>query len=336
MKVWKYSSTVGGLEKHLKLLQSEPLPKPKTDQHLIQVIAASLNPVDYKPVEAPIVGRFTVNTPATPGIDFSGRIVKPAPGSHFKPGQLVLGTVYDQATAGGALAEYISADANKIVAIPSALSALQAAGIPIAASTAYGSLEPYIKQCSRVFINGGSGGVGTFAIQIAKALGAHVTISCSARNIDLCRSLGADEVLDYTARPLLHQLREAAAANGAFDHVVDNAFSDPALYFHAHSYTTPSAKFVEVGWGPSAACLRFILAAKLLPGFLGGGRRKMVVLMADTSCERLEKIGSLVSDGKVKVVVDSVFSMGEAPEAFQRLKSSRAVGKVIVDVAGEK
>lgn len=330
MRVWKYASADGGIEKHLQIHQTEPLPKPSTKEHLVQVLAVGLNPVDYKPAEA-FVGRFMIKKPATPGFDIAGRIVSPAQGSKLHSGDLVFGTASTNPLAGGALAEYIAAPAERVSAIPDGVSPLLAAGAPVAAITAHDSIVPYIKKGSRVFINGGSGGVGTYSIQIAKAVGAHVTVSCSGRNADLCRSLGADEVFDYTSRPLLDQLR----ASKSFDHVVDNVFNDPALYFQAHTYTTPSAKFAEVASGPSLAFLRFALQATLLPSFLGGGHRKFVLVVSDITQESLEKMANWFVDGKVKTVLDQVFSMDQVLEAYKRQKTGRAVGKVIVDMAGE-
>jgi len=248
MRVWQYASADGGLEKHLELLSSKPLPKPSSDQHLVQVLAVGLNPVDFKPAEALLVGRLAIKKPATPGFDFAGRIITPANGSTFEPGQLVFGAASTNPLAGGALAEYIAAPAKTVCPLHPNISPLSAAGIPVAAITAYGSLIPHIRAGSRVFINGGSGGVGTYGIQIAKIADAHVTVSCSAKNAKLCRSLGADDVLDYMARPLLGQLQDAAAAAGRpFDHVVDNVFSDSALYFQAHTYTVKHTH----GYNPS-------------------------------------------------------------------------------------
>jgi NADPH:quinone reductase-like Zn-dependent oxidoreductase len=336
MRIWKYDSTDGGLEEHLKLYSSEPLPKPSPSQHLIKVVAVALNPVDYKAPEAPLIGRFAVKKPATPCFDVAGHIVTPADGSPLEPGQLVFGTSNSNPLGGGALAEYVAAPANAIFRVPSGISPLTAAGIPVAATTAFASLIPYISKGSRVFINGGSGGVGTYAVQIAKAAEAHVTVSCSARNVELCRSLGADDVLDYNARPLLDQLRDMAAAGHAFDLVVDNVFSDPALYFQAHTYTTPNAKFVEVASAPSLAFLQFALGAFLWPAFLGGGRRKLVFAAADIRPETLERIGEWIAGGVVKPVTDGVFSMEDVVNAFKRLKSGRATGKIIIDVSGVK
>lgn len=334
MRVWKYDSTVGGLEKHLRLHTSEALPKPKANQHLIQVIAVGLNPVDFKPAEAPYIGRFAVKKPATPGFDFSGRIVTPADNSRLEPGQLVYGAASTNPLGGGALAEYIVAPVKTVCPIPLGLSTVDAAGAPVAAITAYTALKTYVRNGSRVFINGGSGGVGTYTIQIAKALGANVTTSCSARNADLCRSLGADEVLDYNAQPLLKQLRESGKTQ-PFDHVVDNVFSDPNLYFQAHTYTSPDAAFAEVASGPTMAFLRFAIVANLLPGFLGGGRRKLALVAADVKRENLENIKAWLEEGTIKPVTDQVFGFEEVVEAFTKLKTGRARGKVVVSVAKE-
>lgn len=333
MRIWKYTSAKGGLENNLKLHTSEPLPKPRPDQHLIKVVAVGLNPVDFKPAEAPFIGRFAVKKPATPGFDVAGTIITPADGSSLEPGQLVFGAASTNPLAGGALAEYITPPAKTLCPAPPGVSPLILAGAPIAAVTAHGSLVPYVHAGSRVFINGGSGGVGTYGIQIAKIAGAHVTVSCSTRNVDLCRSLGADEVLDYTKRPLLDQLRGIAAQVRPFDHVVDNVFNDPELYFQAHAYTTPDAKFVEVASGPTLEFLRFALRAMILPAFLGGGRRKFVLAAADIKSETLVRIGRWIADGEIKAVTDQTFSMDEVVEAFKRLKTGRARGKIIVSVS---
>lgn len=336
MRIWKYASATGGIENNLKLHTSEALPKPRPDQHLIKVLAVGLNPVDFKPAEAPVVGRFAVKYPATPGFDIAGRIVIPADGSSLEPGQLVFGAASTNALAAGGLAEYIAAPAKTLTPIPTGVSPLVAAGAPVAAVTAHGSIIPYVKPGSRVFINGGSGGVGTYGIQIAKITGAHVTVSCSTKNVDLCLSLGADEVLDYTKRSLLEQLQDVANQARPFDHVVDNVFSDPALYFQAHTYTSAHAKFVEVASAPTLGFLRFALGALLWPAFIGGGRRKLVFGYADITSETLGQIGKWIAEGDIKPVTDQVFAMEDAVEAFRRLKTGRARGKVIVKLEEAK
>jgi NADPH:quinone reductase-like Zn-dependent oxidoreductase len=203
----------------------------------------------------------------------------------------VFGAASTNPLVGGALAEYITPPAETMCPAPTGVPPLILAGTPVAALTAHDSLIPYIHAGSRVFINGGSGGVGTYGIQIAKAVGARVTVSCSTKNMDLCRSIGADKVLDYTMFPLLEQLRDIAARDRPFNHVADNVFSDPALYFQAHTYTSAHAKFVEVASAPTLRYLRFVLSALLWPALVGGGRRKFVIAYADIKSEHLEQIG---------------------------------------------
>lgn len=338
MRKWSYTSALPSLEHNLSLSITSPLPVPKPTEHLIRVLAVALNPVDYKPAEAPLLGRLLtrLNGPTTPGFDIAGRIITPASGSELKPGTLVYGAASPNPLAGGGLADYIAVPATTVNTIPPSLSPTLAAGFPVAALTAYASLAPYITSNDRIFLNGGSGGVGTFGIQIAKALGAHVTVSCSAANEKFCRGLGADDVLDYTARPLLHQLQEAVERSGRpFDHVVDNVFSDSGLYFAAHTYTSAGARFVEVASGPSLAFLRFALSAFLVPSFLGGGKRRFALGMGDVKGEKLEELRGWIEEGKLRTVVDGVWPMEKVVEAFERLKTGRARGKVIIDVAGE-
>jgi len=138
-------------------------------------------------------------------------------------------------------------------------------------------------------------------------------------------------VLDYNAKPLLDQLR----AGQPFDHVVDNVFSDPAVYFQAHTYTARNAKFIEVASGPTLSSMCFASQALFLPGFLGGGYRKFVILVSDIKSDELDKLVKWVAEGKVKPVTDQIFSMQIVVGAFKRLKTGRARGKVVVDVVGE-
>ena len=155
-RAWQFSSAKGGLEKNLKINEATPLPKRKPNQHLVQVLAASLNPVDHKPVEVPFVLSL-MGTPATPGVDFAGRIVEPADGSALKPGQLVFGGAGNGGLIGGALGEYAVALDKSVTPLPQGVSAVDAASVCICGITAYQSIVPYVKPGSNVFINGGSG-----------------------------------------------------------------------------------------------------------------------------------------------------------------------------------
>lgn len=329
MRAWQYSSTTGGLEKHLSINPSATLPKPKLNQHLIQVIAAALNPVDYKPTELPLVGRFLVKKPATPCVDFAGRIVTAAEGSSLKVGQLVFGVSGSNPLAGGALAEYNIAADFGVVAVPDGVDPIDAATLGVAGLTAYQSIVPRVKKGDKIFINGGSGGTGIFGIQLAKIVGCHVTTTCSSRNVELCESLGADVVLDYTKGSVFKAL---VASGTKFDHAVDNVGSDEELVWNFHEFMKPGAAYVKVAgditWGGMMGSFK----RKALPGALGGIKGKLEGFWPKPTEKDLNQIGEWVRDGQIKAVIDQRFPFEEAPKAFEKLKTGRARGKIVVDV----
>lgn len=329
MKAWQYGAIHNGIEKSLKINTSAPMPSPKADQHLVKVLANALNPVDYKPAEVGLMRRLAIPNPATPGIDFVGRIVKPSSQSSLKEGQLIFGFAGTSAFAAGGMAEYAAVPHKAAVAVPEGLSPTDAASIPVVGMTAYQSIMPHVKEGSRVFINGGSGGTGVFGIQIAKQAKCHVTTTCSTPNVDLCKSLGADEVIDYKKVPVLETLKKQKP----FDHVVDNVGGQYELFWRAHEYTTPSAKYVYVAGVPSLSFAAFVMKAKLWPGFLGGAKRPYTGIFAEPHLDELTKLGQWIADGKMRTVIDETFPFEKAPEAFKKLKTSRAKGKIIVDVA---
>ncbi|RDW76151.1 hypothetical protein BP5796_06972 [Coleophoma crateriformis] len=242
MRIWQYSDTKGGLENNLKL-NSTPLPVPKHNQHLVQVIAMALNPVDYKIPEMPLVGPLIRSKLATPGIDLAGVIVTPAKDSSLKSGQLVFGASGASPLASGALSEFTVSPSATSVLIPEGVDPIQAAGLTVAGITAYQSIVPRVKPGDRIFINGGFGGTGMFGIQIAKAVGCHVTTTCSTANVDLCKSLGADEVIDYKKGSVLEALR---GCEQKFDHAVDNVGHNKDLWWHSHEYLKPEAVYIKV------------------------------------------------------------------------------------------
>lgn len=328
MRAWQYSATKGGLEKNLKLNASAPIPVPKdpSKQHVIQVLSVCLNPVDYKVAE--LLPSALLPKNATPGIDCVAKITTPARGSKLVKGDLVFGVAALSPLAGGALAEYAIAPVEGAVKLPSNVKPIDAATLGVGGLSAWQSLVPFVKEQDKVFINGGSGGVGVCSIQIAKTLGCHVTTSCSTANVDLCRTLGADEVIDYKEGSVLEALRK----RGPFNHIVDNVGNDFELYWQAHTYSEPSAKFVSVAGGPSLRHLAFGAKAKFWPGFLGGGKRERVTFLAQPHLDQLQQIGAWMAEGKMKAIIDSRFPFEQAPDAFRRLKTGRAKGKVMVDV----
>lgn len=335
MRAWQYSSTKGGLEKALQLNPSAPLPKPKPGQHLVQVLAVALNPADYKAAESidaiPVFRNLILSKPATPGIDIVGRLVKAATGSALTPGQLVFGCCGGTLPVGaGALAEFALAEEKNIVALPEGVEPIDASTIAIAGLTAYQSIVPRVKKGDRIFINGGSGGVGCFGIQFAKAVGCHVTTSCSTPNVELCKSLGADEVIDYKAQNVLDALK---SAGHKFDHAVDNVAKDKDLFWRSYEYLQPTAAYVLVGGEPSLAWFGDLLKRKTLPGFLGGIKGKVEGFLPDRKPEDLEQIARWIGEKKVRAVIDQKFGFEEAPRAFEKLKTGRARGKIVVEVA---
>ncbi|KAI4156913.1 MAG: hypothetical protein L6R39_000926 [Caloplaca ligustica] len=336
MRAWQYSRTAGGLEKNLTLNPSAPLPTPKPDQHLVQVIAAALNPVDYKPAEIPGVLRLAATVPATPCNDFAGSVVRPAPGSDLKEGQLVFGISGTSPVAGGALREYAVTRTCSAVSIPEGVAPSDAATVGVAGLTAYQSIVPHVKSGDRIFINGGSGGTGVFGIQFAKAAGCHVTTTCSTANVELCRSLGADEVIDYKKEKVLDALlAKTKEPQQKFVHAVDNVGTDEQLAFHCHEFLQPGATMVIVGGEPSLKAVGQLLKRKLLPGFLGGVKGNVVGFWPEQKPEDYRQIGEWMKAGKVRAVVDSKFPFEQAPQAFEKLKTGRARGKIVVDVASE-
>ncbi|KAI0482185.1 hypothetical protein GGR56DRAFT_663204 [Xylariaceae sp. FL0804] len=342
MRAWLYTSASGGLERAMKLTSDAPQPPrplPK-GQVLVRVHRMSLNPADYKFPEAlgPLA-RAVVGTPAAPGMDFAGVVVEAAGDSGtdgFDVGQKVFGRVFK--TRFGPLGEYVLAGREQLAALPDeGVSLDEAACVGTAGLTAYQSIAPHVRagRGDEVFVNGGSGGTGTFGIQVAKALGCRVTASCSARNADLCRSLGADEVVDYTSEDVCAALR---ARGKVFKLVVDNVGHSPAdLHKAADDFLVPAAegggRYVQVGAGASLGDVATLAKRSLLPSLLGGGKSAFEFMFTKESHEDLAQLGRWMQEGKVKAVIDEVFEFADAPKAIEKLKSGRAKGKIVVKVS---
>lgn len=328
---WQYRSTAGGLEDNLTL-NNVPMFQPQANQHLVRILAASLNPADYRLSEFQLLHKLVFPKPASPGNDFAGYIVKPAPGSTLERGQLVFGSAGTNFMYGGAMSEYGTALVTNVVPIPRGLSIVSAASIPIAGLTAYHSIFPYSKPGSRVFINGGSGGVGSFGIQIAKAEGRHVTVTCSTANVAHCKLLGADEVIDYKTHNVLQALKESPHK---YDLVVDYVGNDHDLFWKADEYTNADAKFVTVAVSHHLSFIRYMLAAEYMPGFLSGAKRQHVTVFGKPDREVLAKIANWMVKGKIKPVIDSKYKFEDLREAYQRSKTGRARGKIVLEIAPE-
>jgi len=184
MKAWQWTTCSSILEHAIQLNDDTPLPtearRLSSGESLIQVHAAALNQVDYKLAELPIVGRMAIPKPATPGLDFAGRVVQVGPDAKVKVGQMVFGKLEPKQQY-GTLGEYVIGSKSGTLPLPGGITAEDAATLGVCGLVTYQCLAPNVKAGDRVLINGGSGGTGTFAIQIAKALGCHVTATCSGK-----------------------------------------------------------------------------------------------------------------------------------------------------------
>lgn len=185
------------------------------------------------------------------------------------------------------MSEYALASINNTVPVPSGLSSIDAAGITIAGLSAYQSILPYSRPGSRIFLNGGSGGVGSFGIQIANAEGRHVTVSCSTANVEHCKSLGADEVIDYKTQDVQQALENSPYK---YDLVVDYVGNNFSLFWEMDKYTNTTAKYVTVAVSHQLSCIRFILAAQYMPKFLSGAKRQHLTVFAQPNRDDLVRI----------------------------------------------
>ncbi|HKE92763.1 MAG TPA: NAD(P)-dependent alcohol dehydrogenase [Povalibacter sp.] len=309
-------------------LAYEDIEKPTVadDEVLIRVRAASVNPLDWHVVRGiPYIMRMGAGFGAPDisrvGVDFAGTVEAVGRNvTKFKPGDEVFGGKR------GAFAEYVSVREDRpMVLKPANATFEQAAAVPIAAITALQALrdQGHVQPGQKVLINGASGGVGTFAVQIAKSMGAEVTGVCSTRNVDMVRSLGADHVIDYTREDFTRGAEH-------YDVIVDNVGSH-ALRDYVH-VLNPAGTFVIVG-GPSEG--RWIgamsgpLKAYVLSPFVS---QKLVFFIADMNPADLAILSELMRSGKVTPVIDRTYKLSEVAAAIEYVEKGHARGKVIVDV----
>jgi NADPH:quinone reductase-like Zn-dependent oxidoreductase len=310
-------------------------PVPNDDQVLVKVRAAAINPLDWHYMEGtPYIMRAMgvgLRKPKSPrlGVDLAGVVEaigkNPAAAGQFKPGDEVFGTGH-----GAAFAEYVCANKTKLVLKPANLTFEQAAGVPIAALTALQGLRDKgkIQPGQKVLINGASGGVGTFAVQIAKTFGAEVTGVCSTRNVDMVRSLGADHVIDYTKEDFTKR-------DERYDVILDNVGTQPLFGFK--DVLKPNGIYVLIGGGgPNDGRIVGALARPvkmlLLSPFV---KQKMGMMMAEIRQEDLTAMSELMQAGKVKPVIDRTYPLSQVREAMKYLEAGHARGKVILIVEQE-
>jgi NADPH:quinone reductase-like Zn-dependent oxidoreductase len=303
------------------------VPEIGADDVLIRVQAAALNPYDWHmlrgdPRVARLVGvGFTKPKDRIAGVDGAGQVE--AVGTNvtgLRPGDQVLGFCQ------GAFAEYARAKADKIVPMPSGLTFEQAAAIPMAALTALQGLVDVaqVRTGQKVLINGAAGGVGTYAVQIAAALGAEVTGVCSTRNVELVRSIGADHVVDYTTD-------DFTDGKSHYDAILDNVGNRPLG--RVRKALTPAGTLVVNGGGSPGRVVGAVgsmVKAAIVNGFVHHHIRP---LSAKANQQDLLTLAGLVEDGKLTPVLDQTYALADVAAALRHVESGHARGKVILAIA---
>jgi NADPH:quinone reductase-like Zn-dependent oxidoreductase len=309
----------------LELREVDP-PALTDDGALVRVRAASLNPADWYAVTGtpyvarPVMGLRRPND-AVPGVDFAGTVEAVGAGvTDLQPGDAVFG-----GASSGALAEYVCVRWQTVAPKPANLTFEQAAAVPTAAVTALQGLRDKgrIRPGQKVLVNGASGGVGTFAVQLAKAFGAEVTGVCSTSNVDLVRSLGADQVIDYT--------REDFTRNGRrYDLLLDVAGSRP--WRECRRVLSDKATLVLAG-GPKTnrwlGPLGHVAGVRLASL---GASQKTVFFIAKFNQDDFLALHRLLEAGAVTPVIDRRYALSDLPEALRYLGDGHARGKVVISV----
>jgi NADPH:quinone reductase-like Zn-dependent oxidoreductase len=305
-------------------LREVPKPIPEDDQVLVRVLASSVNPVEWYGVTGPYFARIGsgLRKPKDPtvGADLAGRVESVGRDvKDFEPGDEVFGV------SGASWAEYTCARAHRLARKPVNASFEEAAAVPVAAMTALQGLRDkgHVQLGQKVLINGASGGVGTFAVQLAKAFGAEVTGVCSTGNVEQARSLGADRVVDYTKE-------DFTKLDVRHDLMLDIAGS--RSFLDVRRVLTPEATVVLIGGrmtyrglGPLPHLAGTIIKSR-------GRSQEVKFFVSDVTTEDLAFLGELLEAGKVEPVIDRRYELSEAPEALAYLGQGHARGKVVITV----
>lgn len=290
--------------------------------------------IDYKFMDSSLMLRPMIKKPVVPCRDFAGEVV--AFGGmvdSLQIGQPVYGC-QDMGRVirghAGVLSEYTIVHADRCMPLPkNHLDYEGAAALATVANTmCAGISEGKLSRGSRLFINGGSGGCGTVGIQIAKAWGLHVEVSCSTRNIGLCEELGADVVHDYTAVNLPEYLASTYRTKN-FDMIFDCVGSDE-MYQQCHEFLKPEGLYLSIAAEINPTSLLGVAKKSFMPGWLGGGRRRFVFHNSTDDVAMLPLVNELVMEAKLRPVIDEVFEWDRAVSAFEKLGTFRARGKIVV------
>ncbi|XP_062225407.1 chloroplast envelope quinone oxidoreductase homolog [Phragmites australis] len=325
MRAVQYDACGGGAAglKHVEV----PVPSVKKNEVLLKLEAASINPVDWKIQKGMLRPLLPRRLPFIPVTDVAGVVVDIGPGVNgFQAGDQVVAML--NSFSGGGLAEYAVASANLTVKRPPGVSAAEGAGLPIAAGTALQSLRSIGAKFDgtgkplNVLITAASGGVGLYAVQLAKLAGLHVTATCGSRNVELVKSLGADEVLDYrTPEGASLHSPSGRKYDGVVHCTVGISWStfDPVL--------STAGRVIDITPNFSAMLTSALHKVTF-------ARKQLVPLLLSPNKADLEFLVGLVKDGKLKTLIDSRFPLSDASKAWEKSINGHATGKIIVEMEG--
>lgn len=301
-------------------------PIPRDDEVLIRVHASSVNPYDWHLMRGkPYLARTQVGLlkpkDSIPGADVAGRIESVGKDvTAFRPGDEVFGDI-----SAGAFAEYVCVRPDRLTHKPANVSFEHAAAVPLAGITALQGLRDkgHVQSGDKVLVNGASGGVGTFAIQIAKSFGTHVTAVTSKKNADLVTSIGADDVVDYTKEDFTGGVQR-------YDVILDTIGNHPLS--RVKRAMEPDGTFVAIGksemgdWIGPLSFLASLIATSSI------GRHKMVPLLAKVKQADLEVLAGMLESGQITPVVDRQYELADVADAIRYIEEGHARGKVTITV----
>ncbi|KAG0029051.1 NADPh quinone reductase [Podila clonocystis] len=337
-------SKVGDPAEILTMDENIPLPVPTGTSILVKMHAASINPVDWKSMKGAFP-RFVMPKVKTPGLDISGVVVGLGPnvGKSNKPGiqRFAIGDrvmAMQDIRVSGTMQEYVPVDESLLLKAPAEWNDVTAAAFPTCGVAVYQSLvlSGQLKSGDKVLVNGGSGGVGSIAVQIATALGASVVAVCSTANVDLVKSLGAKDVVDYNTTKVYEEY-----TNKDFDIVFD-AVGSPELYTHSSTLLKPTGRYVQIALPDNALnslvggmLFGFQVVGRLLNSFITRGP-SFAVVAATPNREHLAAATHIMIRANVKPIIGAkyAFELDSVLEALALSQSGRAKGKILIVAPG--
>lgn len=304
-----------------------PMPEPAAGEVLVRVLCAGVNPADWKTRVGKLSAYIDYHFPFVLGFDFAGIVEAVGEGvDGFAPGDRVFGMSKQGQGRDGSYAEYCIADAAFLAPLPNGWSFAQAAALPVAGTTAYGGLVDVggLSAGQTVLINGGAGGVGSLAIQIAHALGARVAVTCGPDNMSYVRGFGADHAIDYRAGDVAQAVRKWAP--GGVDLVLDAVGLD-SLLPSAVDIVAPGGRYVEIATLASQASADDVARAAASGVSILSNMNAVMRLP-----QHLKELAALCATGGVKPPAIEIMPLGDAAEAHRRIEGQHVRGKIILEV----